>query len=578
MKWKEIKWADIESRVFKLQERIFKASTSGNKGTVRFLQNVMIHSLDAKLLSVRRVTTDASGKHTAGVDSVILTTPEQKIRLVSNLCVDGVAAPIRRVWIPKPGQTEKRPLGIPTIRDRAKQKLVLLALEPEWEAKFEPNSYGFRPGRSCWDAIEAVFLSIRSTGGKNDAPKYILEADLKGCFNNIDHDYLLKTLDSTPQIMTQVAAWLKSGIFDGLTLKPEDYSSIRPNDLGTPQGGVISPFLANVALHGLEEHLNKWICTQTLQYPPGCRHWNFTENKVKGLATIRYADDFVVIHREREIVELAKVELQKLFNSTHRLEFSAEKTRVTISTEGFSFLGFRIINIFRNGKMRVKIYPSNKAQERIIQKVNDTCLKMRAATTYALIEALRPKILGWANYYRYCECSDVFSNTDYSIYQILRKWVFRRNKRQGKTKVKEDYFPAGKIYTYQGQTHKNNWVLNGETKHKVTNAKVTNHLVKLSWITSEKYVKVKGEKSIYDGDQSYWLLRRKNQPGVSIRVKTLFRRQKGKCTLCRALFTERNYQVDHVLPISKGGKDEYKNLQLVHTHCHILKTRTDAKS
>jgi len=184
--WNSIDWRAVEKRVFGIQERIYKASLSSKFGEVTFLQNLLISSLDAKLLSVKRVTTDNKGKKTPGLDKNLYLSPVAKMRLVSQLSVDGKAAPIRRVWIPKPGKTDLRPLGIPIIKDRAKQKLVLLALEPEWEARFEPNSYGFRPGRSCHDAIEAIFLSLRAR--KDNQPfKYVLDADLKGCFDNIDH-------------------------------------------------------------------------------------------------------------------------------------------------------------------------------------------------------------------------------------------------------------------------------------------------------------------------------------------------------------------------------------------------------
>jgi RNA-directed DNA polymerase len=404
-----------------------------------------------------------------------------------------------------------------------------------------------------------------------------LEADLKGCFDNIDQEYLLTTLDTMPRINEQIKAWLKAGIFEGLTLAPEDYSSINPNGAGTPQGGVISPFLANVALHGMENHLKKWILTQTVEYPSGCRHWNYAVNKVKGISLIRYADEFVVIHREKRIVLAAKEELSRLFNATHKLQFNETKTVLTISTEGITFLGFSIVNIYRHGKMRVKIYPTVKAQENIRQKVTDTCLKMRASTAYDLIQALRPKIIGWGNYYRFSECSEVFSNVDYAIYQVLRKWAFRRDKRSGAEVVKEKYFPKDKTYVYQGRTHNNQWVLNGETKHRITGEKVTDYLPKVSWIPSEKYVSVQGEKSVYDSDHLYWVNRSKTHSGYSLRQRTLFIRQKGICPLCKAAIRSQDVQVDHIIQKSEGGKDEYKNLQLLHTHCHVTKTAKDSK-
>jgi retron-type reverse transcriptase/5-methylcytosine-specific restriction endonuclease McrA len=588
MKWSDIKWQDVESRLFRIQKRIFIASKAENKKRVQFLQNIILKSLDAKLLSVRKVTTDTSGRHTLGTKSLppwrlrhpggfeappprmtprVSTTPEQKMRLVQSLEIDGKATP-------KPGRTEKRLVGISTIKDRAKQQLVLLALEPEWEAKREPNSYSVRPGRTRWDAIEAIFRSLRSTGGENDTPKYVLEGCLLRCFDTIDPEYLVATLDSTFKITEQVKAWVTAGIFeDALT----DDSSVLPIGSDTSQSGDIAPFLVHIVLHGMENHLNKWILTQTVCYPPGCRHWNYSANKVKGISLIRYNGDFLLIHREKRIVLAAQEELSRLFRATHKVELDETKTVLRVSTEGIAFLGFSIVNIFRNGTMRVKIYPSVKAQKNIRQKVTETCKKMRACTAYDLIQAMRPKIISWGNYYRFCECSEVFSNVDYSIYQVLRKWVFRRDKRSGAEVVKEKYFPKGKSYVYHGRTHKDQWVLNGETKHRITGELVPAHLPKLSWIPSEKYVSVKGEKSVYDSDLTYWLNRSKKHAGYSLRQRTLFLRQKGVCPQCKTPIRSLNVHVDHVIPKAKGGKDEYSNLQLLHIHCHVLKTAKDSK-
>ena len=201
-KWKDIDWALVENRILRIQERIYQASKLGDKGKVIFLQNLLLKSLDAKLLAVRKVTTNNKGRKTPGVDNRLYTTSEQKISLVKNLKIDGKAAPIKRVLISNPGKPKKRTLGIPIIKDRAKQALCLMALEPEWEAQFEPNSYGFRPGRNCQDAIEAIFLSIRNK--TNNKSKFVLDADITKCFDTIDHDYLCQKLDTTKLIENQI--------------------------------------------------------------------------------------------------------------------------------------------------------------------------------------------------------------------------------------------------------------------------------------------------------------------------------------------------------------------------------------
>lgn len=574
--WMNIDWKRCTHRINKIQERIFNASLKGDKNTVRFLQNVLIHSLDAKLLAVKRVTTDNSGKKTPGLDGLVYLSPVLKMRLVRSLRVDGRAAPIRRVWIPKPGILEKRPLAIPIIRDRAKQKLVLMALEPEWEAKFEANSYGFRPGRSIHDAAEAIFRNIRNASvTKSVFRKYVLDADLKGCFENINHVYLIKKLEASPLISTQVEAWLKAGIFEGLVLSPDLYDEVPENQLGTPQGGPISPFLANVALHGMEDFLNDWIKTQT--WPVEKRHQLFTANKIKSLGFIRYADDFVIIHTNKDLLVRAQEALAQWLLIGSGLRFNVRKTRVVDSTQGFNFVGFSFINVVKNGISRAKIYPSEKNVSSLLKKVGDRCRKFRALSSYDLIRSLRPILIGWVNNFRFVECKDSFVKIDRLVYNIIRAWVFRRDRRSGRMIVKEKYFPSGKSFMYQGVVHKNNWVLCGQ-KRLPGGILVENHLPKMAWIKSAKFVSVKGNASVYDGNDAYWALRSQRYGGFSTRQRTLLQRQNGKCALCQGLILDKIVQVDQIIPLSKGGKDMYSNLQLLHTQCQTYKSRLDASS
>jgi RNA-directed DNA polymerase len=268
-KWQDLPWRTIKRAVFKLQKRIYQAAKNGDIKTVHKLQRLLLKSWSARCLAVRRVTQDNQGKNTAGVDGVKSLRSEQRLQMAQTLKLTSKAQPTRRVWIPKPGKAEKRPLGIPTLRSRAEQALAKLALEPEWEAQFEPNSYGFRPGRSCHDAIDAIFKAICHK------PKYVLDADIAQCFDRINHEALLDKLQTSPTLRRAIRAWLKAGVME----KDE----LFPTTAGTPQGGVISPLLANIALHGLEMAI-------TQEYP---------QAKV-----IRYADDLV--RREARYVHGAR--------------------------------------------------------------------------------------------------------------------------------------------------------------------------------------------------------------------------------------------------------------------------------
>ena len=282
VEWRELNWRKLEKAIYKLQKRIYKASLRGDVKAIRRLQKTLMKSWYAKCLAVRRVTQDNQGKSTAGVDGVKSLSPAARFKLVNNLKLGSKVKPTRRVWIPKPGSEEKRPLGIPIMYDRAMHALVKLALEPEWEAQFEPNSYGFRPGRSCQDAIEAIFLSIRCK------PKFVLDADIAKCFDRIDHEALLKKLNTSPTIRRQVRAWLKAGVMDG--------KQLFPTSEGTPQGGVISPLLANIALHGMEERIKKFAKTLDIKKSKGKGQVSW-QVKVQSLNLIRYADDFVILSR-----------------------------------------------------------------------------------------------------------------------------------------------------------------------------------------------------------------------------------------------------------------------------------------
>jgi RNA-directed DNA polymerase len=567
--WNGLDWAKIQSIVRKIQYRIYDASSQGNLAKVHRLQKFLINFMPAKLIAVRQVTTLNKGRNTPGIDKQVFVDPQEKLKLAKSLKLDGQAKPIRRVWIPKPGKSEKRPLGIPIIEDRAKQALAKLALEPEWEAIFEPNSYGFRPGRSAMDSIEAIFLNLR-----HNRPKWVYDADIQKCFDRINHDSLLTKLNTFPLMQNQVKAWLKAGVMEGYAnlAKP---SEILQTSTGTPQGGIISPLLANIALHGLENHLSEYVANLPMQPHPGSNRGKAA--KVKALSVIRYADDFLIIHSNKEILELCIQETHRWL-SRMGLTISEEKSALRDAREGFQFLGFQIIMVMKPKakKYKVKIQPSKANQLKLLKKVKDIIANNKAVSSYDLIMMLRPVILGWANYFKYSECKDVFYKLTNSIFQKIRAWVFRRDTRNGRMKVREKYFPIGQTYQFDGSKHMDNWILVGSKKLKNGIIRQT-YLPHIVWVKSRKHVKVKGNASPYSGDL-YWALRSSKYSPYPLRIRTLLVKQKQRCTICNQIFIEsdsQNWEVDHIIPRSKGGLDIYNNLQLVHKHCHLAKTKTE---
>ena len=546
LKWRDINWRRVEKNVFKLQKLIYRASSRGEIRKMRKYQRLLTKSYYARLLAVRRVTQDNQGKKTAGIDGMKNLPPMQRLNLVNLLKSRYLkASPTRRVWIPKPGRDEKRPLGIPTMYDRALQALVKLGMEPEWEARFEPNSYGFRPGRSTHDAIEAIFKSIKLKS------KYVLDADISKCFDRINHDALLGKVGRTPY-RRLIKQWLKSGVFD----KKQFSNTVE----GTPQGGVISPLLANIALHGMEECLNNFA--ETL---PGSKR-----NNKRALSLIRYADDFVILHEDIKVVLQAKTVIQEWLNQVG-LELKPEKTKIAHTLEryegnqpGFDFLGFNIrqwkVKSTKQG-YKTLIKPSLKSIKTHYRKLADICDSHKTAPTKALIAKLNPVIRGWANYFSSVVSKEIFIKTDNLLWKRLWRWASRRHPNKSATWVKKKYFSNVKVTR--------NWVLN-DGKYMT---------YQHSDVPIVRHIKVQGNKSPYDGEWTYWSSRIGKHPGVRKEVTALLKQQKNKCAFCGLTFGPTDLiEVDHIKPRSKGGDNTYKNKQLLHRHCHDTKTALDNKT
>jgi RNA-directed DNA polymerase len=549
--WNDLPWRKIERKVFKLQKRIYQAQRRGDVKAVHRLQRLVMRSWSAKCLAVRRVTQDNQGKRTAGIDGVKSLTPPQRLAMAQQLNLNAKPQPVRRTWIPKPGTDEKRPLGIATMQDRALQTLVKLALEPEWEAQFEPNSYGFRPGRSCHDAIAAIHVAI------NKLPRYVLDADITKCFDRISQKRLLEKLATSPALRRLVKAWLQAGMMQGAQLFP------TPD--GVPQGGPLSPLLANVALHGLETTIVAAVPARI---------------KRGGIATrwqpivVRYADDLVVLHRDLATIE----KIQKLvaeWLADMGLELKLSKTRITHTLEeyngavGFDFLGFHIqqypvgrTHSGHNGQgellgFKTITRPSDEAIRRHSQAIHEVVRRYRNAPQAALIAQLNPLIRGWTNYYSTAASSRIFSKLARLTYLKLRRWANRRHPNWSGKQTAQEYWRLETGHwdfaPHDGPSLYQHW---------------QTHIV--------RYTKVVGTKSPYDGDWVYWATRLGRHPELPKRVALLLRRQKGKCAWCGLYFKNEDLpELDHILPEAQGGRDCYDNWQLLHRHCHDQKTAKD---
>lgn len=517
-------------------------------------------SWSAKATSVRRVSQDNQGKKTAGVDGVKSLSPKQRLDLVNKIHLGTKACPTRRVWIPKPGTEEKRPLGIPTMKDRALQALVKLALEPEWEARFEPNSWGFRPGRSCHDAIAAIFDSIRYKA------KYVLDADIAKCFDRIDQRRLLHKLNTFPTMRRQIKSWLKSGVMDG--------KELFPTSEGTPQGGIISPLLANIALHGMEYQIKEYV--GSLKYLDKKNK----KNRMDSVSLIRYADDFVILHKDLTVVRGCQNIISDWLKGMG-LELKPSKTRLAhtlnqVENEkpGFNFLGFNVrqfsVGKYQSGKtpqgqllgFKTIITPSQEKVKVHYDKIVEVIDSHKSLPQSALIKHLNPIIRGWSNYYSTVVSKVTYSSLDSLMYLKLKTWAKRRHPNKGMKEITRKYWQ-----TLDGD----NWVF-ATRKGNTNPLRLLNH----ADTPIVRHVKVKGESSPYDGNLVYWSKRKGESLELPTRVATLLKRQKGKCAQCNLHFlSEDVMEVDHTIPKSKGGKDVYDNWQLLHRHCHDTKTASD---
>jgi len=552
--WDTIDWRAQEGQVRRLRQRIFKASQEGDLAKVRSLQKLMLRSRANTLVSVRQVTQRNAGRRTAGIDGEVALTSEARAQVavrVHQSITSWQPRAVRRVYIPKASdKTKMRPLGIPVLMDRCHQARVRNALEPEWEARFEPRSYGFRPGRSCQDAIAAIYTTCKGPMAKR---LWALDADLAAAFDRINHDRLLEAIGGFPA-RDMIRDWLKAGVF-------EAGKGFAPTEEGTPQGGVISPLLLNVALHGLEE-------------AAGVRYNSTGVNAGRAMPgspiLVRYADDMVVLCHSHRQAELVKARLAEWL-APRGLVFNEGKTGIVSLNQGFDFLGFNV----RRYNRKLLIKPGKAAVRRLRKRLAAEMRRLRGSNVMAVLAKLSPVIRGWAAYYRGVVSSRLFSSLDHYLWQLLYKWATWSHPNKPKSWIVGRYF--GKFNKFRNDR----WVFGRDSDA---------YLVKFSWTGIVRHVMVKGTASPDDPALAdYWAERReKVKPPLDRYTLRLLTRQDARCPLCgdHLLTAEQppqspeqweqwwlqitrkaiaaSYLVHHGRPSSPDGDQT----RLVHASCH----------
>jgi RNA-directed DNA polymerase len=530
--WHAIPWPKAYRNVRRLQARIVKATQAGRWGKVKALQHLLTHSHSGRVIAVRRVT-ENQGKRTAGVDQEVWDTPQKKARAVQELRPKGYQPqPLRRVYIPK-SNGKMRPLGIPTMKDRAMQALQLLALEPIAETMADPNSYGFRKERSCADAIGQCFILL----SQKQAAPWILEGDIKSCFDQISHEWLLAHVPMDKNLLRK---WLTAGYMER--------SVLHPTEEGTPQGGIISPVLANLTLDGLERKLHE-------AFPPTSR-----KGRTAKVHLVRYADDFLITGCSKELLEKEVQPLVEQHMRERGLELSPEKTTITQIEDGFDFLGQNLRKY--DGKLLIK--PSKKNVKAFLTKVRTIVKGNRTATAGNLILQLNPLIRGWTNYHRHVASKRTFARMDHILFKIVWQWAKRRHPNKSRKWVKSKYL---------GTRGGNHWVFFGEVTGK--DGETRKVWVQLAGtVPIQRHVKIQGAANPYD---PRWEIYFEERLGVKMEsdlrgreeLRELWRSQNGYCPVCNQKLTVRTgWHNHHIIWRVMGGPDSRENRVLLHPECH----------
>jgi len=529
--WQTINWQQVYRNVRRLQTRIVKAVKAGKKRLVRALRNILTHSFSGRALAIKRVTSN-QGKRTPGVDHVLWNTPQKKAQALRDLRPNGYQPlPLKRVYLRKQDGTP-RPLGIPAMRDRARQALHLLALDPVAETLADPHSYGFRRARSTDDAIAQCFNALAKKG----SPQWVLEGDIKGCFDGISHHWLMAHIPMDKGILRK---WLKAGYVDRHVL--------YPTDAGTPQGGIISPALANMTLNGLGQALRE-------KFSPTDR-----AKRSSKVSLVLYADDFIITGSTKELLADEVKPLVESFLQERGLELSQTKTRITHISDGFDFLGQNI----RKYRDKLLIKPSRRSVQALATKVRAVVKGSFHLSAGNLVQRLNPIIRGWANYHQHVVSKETFGKVDTHIFRLIWRWSQRKHPTKSAAWRRKKYFPA--IGT-------RNWVFTGVVsgQHK---ERQTVHLCQAQDTPIKRHLKIRGEANPYDPDWEVYFEERLGLQMVNHRkgyrrLVHLWFAQEGNCAVCAEKITTQSGWATGRLVRRTIGRNRAANLVLLHPACH----------